>query len=422
MSSIHLPYINIALNAFALIVTIIILASCVAEFTNKKIGSKHFLLLQISVIIALIADIIVCVGQNQSSLTVIALIANTISSFAFHFAILNFMGYLIANLYANSRVAIFIFNIFTVFCIISVILCTLSTFFEYIGKFNGQAFFNVHNALSINLISFIFPFFAFLNSFILILMAKTPDKITRFSFFVYTIFPIAGIIIDYTFSGISISYVGCAIGILVIYTSIYQKTKKKLEEQKNDLMLSQINPHFIYNTLSTIASMCDMSPKQAKYLTIDFSQYLRKNINTLTCKELIPFSQEIEHIECYLKIEKARFRERLNVIYSIQCKDFKIPPLTVQPLVENAVKHGITKKSEGGFVKICTYEQEKNYVIEIIDDGVGFDYKSIEKHVGLQNVKSRLSIMCKGDLSIKSTIGVGTKIKIEIPKKKGKLQ
>ena len=199
---------------------------------TKKIGSKHFLLLQISVIIALIADIIVCVGQNQSSLTVIALIANTISSFAFHFAILNFIGYLIANLYSNSRVAIFIFNIFTVFCIISVILCTLSTFFEYIGKFNVQAFFNVHNALSINLISLIFPFFAFLNSFILILMAKTPDKITRFSFFVYTIFPIAGIIIDYTFSGISISYVGCAIGVLVIYTSIYQKTKKSLKNKK----------------------------------------------------------------------------------------------------------------------------------------------------------------------------------------------
>ncbi|MBE6601543.1 MAG: sensor histidine kinase, partial [Ruminococcaceae bacterium] len=92
---------------------------------------------------------------------------------------------------------------------------------------------------------------------------------------------------------------------------------------------------------------------------------------------------------------------------------------TVQPLVENAIKHGITKKAEGGTIKICTYEEDTNYIIEIIDDGVGFDTDATERHVGLQNVRSRIAAMCKGELSIKSTIGVGTRVRIEIPKKKG---
>ena len=195
-----------------------------------------------------------------------------------------------------------------------------------------------------------------------------------------------------------------------------------IEKQKNALMLSQINPHFVYNTLSTIASMCDISPKQAKHLTIDFAKYLRQNIDTLTSEELIPFDQEINHVECYLKIEQARFREHLNVIYSIQCREFNIPPLTVQPLVENAIKHGITKKAKGGTIKISTFEEDKNYVIEIIDDGVGFDTEGTKMNVGINNVKNRVARMCKGDVNIKSTLGIGTRVTIEIPKKKGKRQ
>lgn len=183
-------------------------------------------------------------------------------------------------------------------------------------------------------------------------------------------------------------------------------------------MLSQINPHFVYNTLSTIAAMCDTSPRQAKYLTIDFSKYLRQNIGTLTSEELISFDQEMDHVACYLKIEKVRFRERLNINYSIGCRDFYLPPLTLQPLVENAVKHGITKRAEGGTVRITTYDTDTHYVVEIIDDGVGFDTEGTEMHVGIANVRNRIAAMCKGEVSVKSRTGVGTRVTVEIPKKK----
>jgi sensor histidine kinase YesM len=204
-----------------------------------------------------------------------------------------------------------------------------------------------------------------------------------------------------------------------MYTGIYLERRRQLEAQRSALMLSQINPHFIYNTLSTIASMCDTSPKQAKYLTIDFAQYLRRNINTLTSEELIPFDQEMDHVACYLKIERARFRDKLNIVYFVQCKDFSLPPLTIQPIVENAVKHGITKRAEGGTVKVSSYDNETHYIIEVIDDGVGFDTERTDMHVGIENVRNRLSAMCKGELTVKSTIGVGTRVTIEIPKRKG---
>ena len=298
--------------------------------------------------------------------------------------------------------------------------CVGNAFFQYAFFVDESGHYEHTGDGAMGLVYLLYPILAVLAIVLMAFFANTSARINRFAFLIYTLFPVIGVVIDYTFHGISLTCVGFTISLLVIYTNIYLTRQKELEAQRNALMLSQINPHFIYNTLSTIASMCDISPKQAKYLTVDFSQYLRRNIDTLNSEALIPFEQELEHVECYLKIEKTRFRERLNVIYSIQCKEFNIPPLTVQPLVENAIKHGVTKKIDGGTVKICTYEQDSNYVIEIIDDGVGFDIETAEMHVGLQNVRNRIAAMCKGDLTVKSTEGVGTRVTIEIPKKKGK--
>ncbi|MBQ9749225.1 MAG: histidine kinase [Clostridia bacterium] len=420
MPSIHLPYVNIALDAFALVVTIIIFVACINEYSNRKIGSKHFLFLQSAVVIALISDMVGWFGEGRPALSVMTLISNTIASCACHIAIISFMAYLIASLYANSRAARCVLTMFRVMCILSLIIFIGNSFWGYAYSVNEQGHWHRTEITGRGLVYLFFPILSFFAIILLTFFAKSSTKINRAVFFVYTLFPVAGVIIDYVFDGISLTYAGFAVSILVIYTSIYLTRQKQLEAQRNALMLSQINPHFVYNTLSTIAAMCDTSPKQAKYLTIDFSQYLRRNIGSLTSEELIPFEQEMEHVACYLKIEKARFRERLNVIYSTQCKNFSVPPLTVQPLVENAIKHGITKKANGGTIKITTFEEDTHYVIEIIDDGVGFDSEITEMHVGIQNVQNRLAATCRGTVTIKSTLGVGTRVTIEIPKKKGK--
>ena len=203
-------------------------------------------------------------------------------------------------------------------------------------------------------------------------------------------------------------------------TTILNK-EKELEESKITIMLSQIQPHFLYNTLTSIASLCDSDPKVAKDVTINFSNYLRGNINSLSSSEMIPFEKELQHIDCYLSIEKVRFKERVEYVYDVKVKDFKVPPLTIQPIVENAVKHGICKKKEGGTIKLSTYEQEKDYVISIEDNGVGFvigeKKEDGRKHIGLENVESRLYKMCQGRIEIESEVNTGTKINIFIPKK-----
>lgn len=420
MQSIPLPYLNIALDAFALVITLIILMTCISGFSKKVGGARYFLLLQCSVVVALIADIVGWIGEGNIALSYLTMAANTVASCACQIVIICFIGYLISSLYANSRAAAIILKLMQFFCALSLLFCIGNAFFGYAFWVDANGHYVHSSNAAICLVYLLFPIVSFFVIVMLSIFAKSSTKVSRVAFICYTLFPVAGLILDFTFHGISLTYAGFTVAVLSMYTGIYINRRKQLEAQKNALMLSQINPHFVYNTLSTIASMCDTSPKQAKYLTIDFSQYLRRNIGTLTSEELIPFEQEMDHVACYLKIEKARFRERINVVYSIQCKDFSLPPLTVQPIVENAVKHGVTKRAEGGTVKVCSYDNDTHYIIEVIDDGVGFDTEKTDMHVGIENARSRIAAMCKGDLTVKSTVGVGTRVTIEIPKKKGK--
>lgn len=424
MPSVHLPYINIALDSFALVVAIILFSSCFKEFSRKDGRARNFLLFLSAVTVSLVADVVSWIAEGRVSLSCLTVISNTVASCSGQLAIICFMGYLKESLYESSRAAAFTLKLFRVLCACSITFSIGNAFFGYAFAVNEQGHYHHTSNTAMGVVYLLFPVLSFFAILLMTVFAKSSTKVNRVAFLIYTLFPVAGVIIDYTVHGFSLTYVGLTVSALVIYTSIYLKKQKLIDAQKNALMLSQINPHFIYNTLSTIASMCDVSPNQAKYLTIDFSRYLRQNLSNLTHEGLIPFEQELNHVECYLKIEKARFREKLNVAYSIQCRDFELPPLSIQPLVENAVKHGITKKPEGGTVRISTYDNDKSYFIEIKDEGVGFDTEAVSDtdriHVGLENVQSRVMAMCKGEVTVKSIVGVGTRVTIEIPKKKGK--
>ena len=207
----------------------------------------------------------------------------------------------------------------------------------------------------------------------------------------------------------------------------YEKMQKELYEANVAVMVSQIQPHFMYNALTSIAMMCKMDPDKAQEATVTFAKYLRGNMDSLKQKEPVPFKQELEHLKKYLYIEQLRFGKKLNVEYDIQAVDFKLPQLSVQPLVENAVKHGVGMKRKGGTVTIATRETEEAYEVIITDDGVGFDVeaardnKEKEKdgrsHVGMENTKRRIREMCGGEVVIESTIDVGTTARLILPKK-----
>ena len=195
----------------------------------------------------------------------------------------------------------------------------------------------------------------------------------------------------------------------------------ELTESRIATMISQIQPHFIYNTLGTIEQLCITEPKEASKLVRNFSLYLRGNFSELDNAKPIRFSQEMNHVKHYTDIEQVRFPD-MTIQYDLRSVEFLLPALSVQPLVENAIKHGLMGLEEGGIVTISAYETNESYVVEVTDDGVGFDMSAgydETKHVGIKNIRGRIEAMCGGTLTIESEIGKGTKATIRIPKEAG---
>ena len=158
-------------------------------------------------------------------------------------------------------------------------------------------------------------------------------------------------------------------------------------------------------------------PEKAEEIIVKFGVYLRNNLDSLNKAELIPFKKELEHTKIYTDIETMRFPD-IRVEYDIEDSDFNVPALSVQPMVENAVRHGM-KDSEEGLITISARKENNKHIITVIDDGDGFDTAILsesqsDEHIGIQNVRERIEKMCGGSLEINSG-SEGTTVVITIP-------
>lgn len=270
------------------------------------------------------------------------------------------------------------------------------------------------------------------STVLLIINRKLIGRRDTLIFLAYLYVPALLAIVDISYYT-SISYVSVAIIIFLIFSRIdigqsdllYKteisnvKKEAELRDIKIALVVSQIQPHFIYNTLNAIYYLVGKNPDYAQKIIKDFSKYLRMNMDSINSKNTIEFSQELEHIKTYLEIEQLRFDD-LEVKYDIGVTDFFIPPLSVQPLVENAVKHGICQHDDGGTILISTSETDGSYVITVEDSGAGFDINEKKNdgrsHIGIENTRKRLKEICNASFEIESFIDVGTKVTIKIPK------
>ena len=272
-----------------------------------------------------------------------------------------------------------------------------------------------------------YQFVAFAMVFALTVFSKKIKYTEKIAFAVYCLLPLVAIVVQNLLPGYAIAYLSIIIAIEILFLFVNVKKNfalineaKKTKEAEVKLMVSQIQPHFIYNTLSSISTLIKIDPEKAQKGLDEFTEYLRANLSSISETGLTSFENELRHIETYLSLEKMRFDERLNVVLDIKVSDFPVPPLSIQPLVENAVKHGILKKIEGGTLTLRTYEEDDAFIVEVKDDGVGFDvndpsYKGKE-HVGLNNVKYRLSTMCRGELTINSVVDKGTTMVVKFYK------
>lgn len=341
------------------------------------------------------------------------------------FLLLAFAGYIIEYINIKIKVKRGFWNI-------AFILAAFQLAGSLLSLWNG-AFFritetNIYQRGSWFFLSQLIPFGIFVINTLLILSHRRvlsgKEQVFLLS---HVVLPLIAELIQIINYGIALLNVGTTISLLLVFINIQlerelllQRQEKELAESRIDIMLSQIQPHFLYNTLATIHQLCGIDPVQAKKAVLDFSQFLRVNMDFLTNKVPIPFLQELKHVKTYLNLEQLRFQERLQVEYQIQAEDFFLPSLTLQPIVENAVRHGIATREEGGRIILSTREGDGCFTLSVQDNGVGFpSADSAQKdgaHIGIANVRIRLWELCSGTLQIQAAPDAGTIVTITIPK------
>ncbi|MBR1875813.1 MAG: histidine kinase [Lachnospiraceae bacterium] len=248
------------------------------------------------------------------------------------------------------------------------------------------------------------------------------------AFTVYAAAPMIAMILQMFFFGVHLISLSSVIAALFMlsYIIAHESEQYHIVEAENaklkvDILLAQIQPHFLFNCLTTIKNLCVTDPALAEKAVGEFTMYLRHNMDSLTEDGPIPFKKELEHVYGYVSLQQLRFKDELDIRYDIECDDFMLPVLTLQPIVENAVTYGIRKKESGrGTVLISTKREGDHIEICVADDGPGFLYEESSSgeersHIGLRNVRDRVRQVSNGDLLIDSVKGKGTTVKIIIP-------
>ena len=361
-------------------------------------------------------DCPIVLAKILGTLTFVSMYA---AAYAFMLYCLSFFG---GSKRANNILMITMAIIGLGFSITMVVNAFNDMFFSYVIE-NGV---NIQPT-NIIFIPYIYVWFVFLVELLLLFFKKGMRAGERIAFIAFIGVPSIALVLHIIYFDLSIFTFAIVAAFLAHFLYFYvqrglmiQKQEKELSEKQIELTISQIRPHFIYNCLSSISYLCTKDPKLAVEAIDDFSSFLRVNFSNISQNKIVPFTQELEHTMKYLKLEKMRFEDRVRVYFDIRANDFEIPSLTLQPLVENAVKHGICKRAEGGTIIVKTTETDKEYLVEVTDDGVGFDPdvppNDGRVHVGLTNVQNRLKNMVNGKLEIYSKIGKGTRMSIHIPK------
>lgn len=418
---------NIALDVYSIILTMIPIVYLLGGKRYRQRLNLYFLGIAVSNVFMIIGDLSDWLLQSAAQLWEKRLLAAgsalfyTASAFVLYF----FSCYITTYLRLKDRAKRM--------CLLPVTAaCGVQIAFALLSPFTGSFFYVTDGGYQrgpLFLISQLIPLFCYLLFTFLVIRYRRKLKRREVVFFLLYIFvPLGGGMAQMFTRGIAVVNAGVALALMFILVNIqfeYEvalgEREKKLARQQMNIMLSQIQPHFLYNSLGAIYHLCETDPGTAKSCIRKFSDFLRGNMDSLKSYEPIPFEKELNHVMNFLYLEQQRFGGRLRIVYEIGTKNFLIPPLTLQPLVENAVQYGILNKKEGGTVIIRTEETKEEAVVTITDDGVGIDQAKEmpslgdHAHIGISNVRSRLKEMVCGSLEIESS-SQGTIVTIRIPR------
>lgn len=419
-------YANIALDIFCMILSTLPIFYLVSNYRYRQKLNQFFLGACISNIVMIAGDLPDWIFPTIASvpegitLSATAALYYAASAFVLYF----FIRYIMEYLQLTGRAK-------KVCLIYAMVLCGIQIVFALISPFTGSIFYVTADGYQrgpLFLISQFVPLFCYLLFMALIIIYR--EKLLRrevIFFLLYIFIPLGCGAVQMAMRGIAIVNAGVTIATLIILMNVQfehegtmKEQERELAEHRIDIMLSQIQPHFLYNSLGAIYHLCESDPRTARKAIKNFSEFLRGNMESLKSREPIAFEAELNHAANYLYLEQQRFGDKLQVIYQITTEDFLIPPLTLQPLVENAVQHGVLNRRNGGTIVIRTEKTDECAVVMVFDNGVGMEKaKGIHSlgdraHIGISNVRSRLKEMMGGSLDIESS-GEGTTAIIRIP-------
>lgn len=417
------------LLVFSVLVTLFLLIGSVTDVNRTRTFMKHFIILLISNLFMQLGEAgIWFFGGVPENVTVLKVSA--LMSFVFSYVLIASYTYCLLYFVREKKtVSLLPGHIIAGVCCFFIILSIVSffngIFFSYdaCGNFVYGPLYGLVRVF--DLIGIIWEIWFVLRYKKILNLRVTLFLIT------FTVLPLAAMSLQFLWEPTP-EYLATTLSLVVIYILFHgeianrlienekqlAKAEKQLYESRISVMLSQIQPHFLYNSLNAIRGLCRKDPEQAREAIGSFAEYLRGNMDSLNKREPIPFIRELSHIENYLKLEKFRFGDELKVNYDIKEKNFFIPALSVQPLVENAVKHGICEKENGGTLTLKTYRDGEYIVIDVSDDGIGFDAEKLisedkeRSHIGIQNTRERLKQMIGASLTIESLPEKGTVAKI----------
>ena len=410
-------------------ITVSVLGLILTIFSrNVDIFNRHFFICTFSIIIAYtISDIIsqislVFLGPGYSSLSKTAIFLESFFSSLLMPMLTVYMLHLCGEL-LNSRLLYIIFLLWIVYVILLVIT-QFTDFIYYVTPGNIYRRGPLYPMLLVPPVLLMLVNMAGLYRRRSLLTARV-----RKSLMAYLCIPAVSMLIQMTTYGILFIVLGTSVGaiIMFIYISSDQADKNiaqanEIREQQLRILTLQIRPHFIYNTLSNIYYLCESDPGKAQQIIGDFIKYLRNNFGSVSKQGLIPFADELEHTEAFLAVVKARYENLLFVEYDISYTSFRIPPLTLEPIVENAVKHGLDQDSDPLHIKITTNCSGEGSVIMVENNGIDFSLDETEDistddepHIGINNVCNRLKTLCNGTIDISRREGGGTVVTMIIP-------
>ena len=245
----------------------------------------------------------------------------------------------------------------------------------------------------------------------------------RLALLLFLALPLVGMVVQIFYYGVLTTALGVILGAMAMFVFIlldqmdsFIRQTEENAQKAFDIRILQMRPHFIYNAMTSIYYITEENPKKGQSVIRDFTIYLRKVFDSVTRREPVPFTEELEHTRAYLAVEQARFEDQLSVTFDTPHTDFRLPPLTLQPIVENAVKHGIDPEIERVSVVIRTRAVDGGSEIVVENDGA--DYIPTAdggEGVGLGSTRARVERMCGGKLTIAPREGGGAVVTLFLP-------